>query len=239
MFFDPLYILITIIGMVLVLVPQLYVKNTYKKYLDVPASCGLTGAEVVRQILKHNGLYNSVDSVGIECIQGSLTDHYDPRDKVIRLSEENYHGRSISAISVSAHEAGHAIQAHKGYYPIKFRETFLPVASIGDKLGVTLLMFGIIAMFWMGMVGIGQILALFGILLYGAVVLFQIITLPVEFNASKRAMNHLKTLGLVNAQEISMSKQVLVAAALTYVATALYAILNLLYYVYIFFGRRD
>ncbi len=236
-----------IVGIILIFGPQLYVKNTYKKYLQIASSSGLTGAEVAERILSYNGLSgttavnnsHSKGPVRIEAIGGQLSDHYDPRANAVRLSEENYYGRSISAIAVAAHEVGHAIQENEGYFPIKVRSTFFPVASFGDKFGIFLLMAGFIMMAWMGMYGLGQTIALAGVVAYAAVVLFQFITLPVEFDASARALQQLRTVGILSDHEIGDSKKVLTAAALTYVATALYAVINLLYWVYILFLRRN
>lgn len=236
MFFDPLYMLIFFIGLIIITVPQMYVSRTYKKYLKVNASSGLTGGDVAREILRYNGLS---DVVTVESIPGSLSDHYDSRSNTIRLSEENYFGRSISAVSVSAHEVGHAIQANKNYFPIKVREAFFPIASLGDKLGSFLLFAGLLMMFLMGIVGLGKMIAIIGVILYGAVVLFQFLTLPVEFNASTRALTLLRNYDFVSATEIALSRKVLTAAALTYFAAALFALINLFYYLYILFGNRD
>lgn len=228
--------LVFIVGLILVIIPQMYVSSTYKKYLKVKPASHLTGAEVAQAILKFNGLK---DKVGIECIPGTLTDHYDPKANVVRLSEDIYHGSSISSISVAAHEVGHALQENTGYAPIKFRSAFWPLATIGDKLGMLLLFVGLLMMFLMGLFGAGKFIAIIGVLLYSATVLFQLITLPVEFNASSRAMHQLKEHGFVTAGEIALSRNVLTAAALTYVATALYAVINLAYYLFLLFGRRD
>ncbi|MEW5822232.1 MAG: zinc metallopeptidase [Cyanobacteriota bacterium] len=236
MYFDPLYLIVMLIGLPLILIPQWYIKHTFKKYTKVTPDSGLTGAEAAKAILKHNGIN---DKVGIECIPGELTDHYDPRDRVIRLSEKNYRDSSISAISVAAHEVGHALQHKDKYAPLALRSAIFPTAAMGDKLGVMLIFVGFIFMFALGAFGLGKLIAVAGVVLYGAVVLFQFATLPVEFNASSRAIKQLQSLGFVTTSEAALSRKVLNAAALTYVATALYAVLNLLYYLYILFGRRD
>jgi Zn-dependent membrane protease YugP len=235
-FIDPLYILIFLIGLVLILGPQMYVQKTYKKFLNIAASSGITGRDAAEQILRYNGLSHIVS---IEPTRGFMTDHFDPTSNTLRLSEDNYYGRSISAISVAAHEAGHALQHNLGYGPIKARSAFFPAAALGSNLGPILLMVAMFLMFFMGVYGISQIIALVGIILFGAAVAFQFLTLPVEFNASSRALQQIKAYGLVSSAELSMSRSVLNAAALTYVAAALYSLMNLLYYVYIFFGSRD
>lgn len=231
-----LYILIMIAGLILVLGPQWYVSSTYKKFLKKDSMSRMTGAETARRILQVNGLANLV---GIESIRGELTDHYDPRTNTVRLSEAIYSGTSISSIAVAAHEVGHAIQENQGYVPIKFRSAIFPAASIGDKLGMFMLFGGFILMAWMGMTGLGQMIAILGIVLYSAAVFFQFVTLPVEFNASSRALVQLRQAGILQDTEIADSRKVLTAAALTYVAAALYAVINLLYWIYILFGRRD
>ena len=186
---------------------QRKVKTTFKKYLQVANRRGLTGYEVARTILDRNGLTN----VNIErANRGMLSDHYDPTKKVVRLSNEVYSGRTMSSISVAAHEVGHAIQHSKAYMPLTFRSMLAPVASIASKS-----VFGII---FVGMIfGINGLLDI-GIIVFSVVILFQIVTLPVEFNASSRALVELRKCGLVYDDEIASSKRVLDAAALTYVA---------------------
>lgn len=248
MYFEPVGLLVMFVGIIIIIVPQMYVNSTYKKYLNKTASCGITGAQVAQEILKYGGMHmgatvgttdGNVGHVRVEAIGGSLSDHYDPRDKVIRLSQDNYYGTSISSIAVAAHEAGHALQDAESYAPLKLRSAFFPAASIGDKLGGILLFLGIILVFWIQIPGLGQLVALAGICLYLAAVLFQFITLPVEFDASSRALSLLRETNLLPDEEVIDAKKVLTAAALTYVAAALYALIQLLYYIWLFFGRRD
>ncbi|MCD4839300.1 MULTISPECIES: zinc metallopeptidase [Neobacillus] len=212
---------------IIVLIPlwaQFRVKNTYAKYSRVPSSTYRTGAEVAREILNANGLYH----VNVEQGHGYLSDHYDPRSKTVRLSPENYHGHSIAAAAVAAHEVGHAIQDAEGYAFLRFRHALVPVANFGSNVSWILIMIGIFAQL-SGML-------LLGIIFMAAAVLFQVITLPVEFNASNRAMNQVVSLGLVANKEEGEARKVLNAAALTYVAAAAVAVLELLRLVLIYTG---
>ncbi|UOR13892.1 zinc metallopeptidase [Halobacillus amylolyticus] len=203
------------------------VKKTYKKYSKVPTSSSMTGAEVARKILDDNGLFN----VRIEEVRGMLSDHYDPRSKVIRLSSDNYHGRSMAASAVSAHEVGHAIQDAEEYAFLKFRSALVPVASFGSNISIFLIIGG----FLLGFTG----LALAGIIFFAAAVLFQFITLPVEFDASNRAMGQLVSTGIIRNDEERKTKKVLNAAAMTYVAGALVALAELLRFVFMFVGMNE
>ncbi|MDR6122592.1 Zn-dependent membrane protease YugP [Bacillus sp. SLBN-46] len=214
---------------VIILIPlwaQFKVKNTFSKYSRVPSSTYVRGAEVARQILNSNGLFN----VAVEEGRGFLSDHYDPRTKTVRLSPENYHGHSIAAAAVAAHECGHAIQDSEGYAFLRFRHALVPVANIGSNFSWILIMIGIFAHL-SGML-------LLGIIFMAVAVLFQVITLPVEFNASNRAMDQVVSLGLVGNGEEREAKKVLNAAALTYVAAAAVAVLELLRLVLIFTGMN-
>jgi uncharacterized protein len=214
---------------VIILIPlwaQFKVKNTFSKYSRVPSSTYVRGAEVARQILNSNGLFN----VAVEEGRGFLSDHYDPRTKTVRLSPENYHGHSIAAAAVAAHECGHAIQDSEGYAFLRFRHALVPVANIGSNFSWILIMIGIFAHL-SGML-------LLGIIFMAVAVLFQVITLPVEFNASNRAMDQVISLGLVGNGEEREAKKVLNAAALTYVAAAAVAVLELLRLVLIFTGMN-
>ena len=214
---------------VIILIPlwaQFKVKNTFSKYSRVPSSTYVRGAEVARQILNSNGLFN----VSVEEGRGFLSDHYDPRTKTVRLSPENYHGHSIAAAAVAAHECGHAIQDSEGYAFLRFRHALVPVANIGSNFSWILIMIGIFAHL-SGML-------LLGIIFMAVAVLFQVITLPVEFNASNRAMGQVVSLGLVGNGEEREAKKVLNAAALTYVAAAAVAVLELLRLVLIFTGMN-
>lgn len=193
---------------------QFKVSSSFNKYLKVSSNSGYSGREVARMILDRNGLSN----IRIESVNGKLTDHYDPRSKVVRLSKNVYGGRSIAAVSVAAHEVGHAIQHAEGYFPLILRNNIAPIASISSRFVWILIFLGFI---------ISPFLLEVGIILYLAIVLFQVITLPVEFNASKKALYQLEN-GIVHREEISSSKKVLRAAALTYVAATLVSFLQLL-----------
>lgn len=215
-YYDPTYIL-AFIGLVLCLLAGALVKSTYKKYSEVYASRYITGADAAYSILKNAG----IGDVRIEQVDGELTDHYDPREKVLRLSQLTYNTSSVAAIGVAAHEAGHAIQHHAGYVPLKLRNTILPVANLGSQLGVPLVVLGLVF-------GLGDALVNIGILLFSFAVLFQIVTLPVEFNASKRAVNMLKNQDILYGEELLGCKKVLWAAAMTYVASAVSSALQLI-----------
>ncbi|WP_042457807.1 zinc metallopeptidase [Neobacillus dielmonensis] len=205
---------------------QMKVKGTYSKYSRVNSAAYLRGAEVARQILNENGLYN----VGVEEVRGYLSDHYDPRTKTVRLSSQNYHSNSIAAAAVAAHECGHAIQDAESYAFLRFRHALVPVANFGSNASWILIMIGIFAQL--------SGLLLLGIILMAAAVLFQIVTLPVEYNASNRAMKQVLSLGLIDQRQRPEAKKVLNAAALTYVAAAAVAVLELLRLVLIFTGMN-
>ncbi|MEH7415144.1 zinc metallopeptidase [Neobacillus drentensis] len=214
---------------IIVLIPlwaQMRVKSTFGKYSRVSTSTYRRGADVAREILNANGLYN----VAVEEGRGFLSDHYDPRSKTVRLSPENYHGNSIAAAAVAAHECGHAIQDGQGYAFLRFRHALVPVANLGSNASWILVMIGIFAHL--------SGLLLLGIVFMAAAVLFQIVTLPVEFNASNRAMNQVVSLGLIGNREQREARKVLNAAALTYVAAAAVAVLELLRLVLIFTGMN-
>ncbi len=212
--FDSTFILL-IPAMLFAFYAQNKVSSTFKKYMNIRNRNGFTGYEVARKILDSNGLYD----IPIEMINGKLTDHYDPRHKVLRLSHEVYSGNSVASLGVAAHECGHAIQHQNEYLPLVLRNTIAPVASFGSQAAWILFIIGF-AVNAMGLINIG-------ILLFTAAVLFQIITLPVEFNASSRAIGMLESYGIVPMDEIGPAKKVLNAAALTYVAAALTAIMQL------------
>lgn len=215
-YYDPTYILV-IIGLVLCLGASAMVKSTYNRYKEVYPARFMSGAEVAERILRSAG----IQDVRVEQVAGELTDHYDPREKVLRLSQENYNTSSVAAIGVAAHEAGHAIQHNVGYFPLKFRNAILPVANLGSQLGVPLVLIGLVFSF-------GDTLINVGILLFAFAVLFQVVTLPVEFNASKRAVKLLDEQGILYGEELSGCKKVLSAAAMTYVAAAASSALQLL-----------
>jgi len=227
-FYDPTYILV-LIGVVITLIASARVKTTFAKYSKVRSMSGMTGAEAARRILNSAGIYD----VTIEHIQGNLTDHYDPRSKVLRLSDSVYGSMSVAAIGVAAHECGHAIQHQNDYAPLKIRAALVPVANIGSTLAWPIILIGLF-------ISAFETLIPIGIILFSAAVLFQIVTLPVEFNASSRAVAVLDSNGILGSEEIRYTKKVLSAAALTYVASAAAAILQLLRLVMLFGGRdRD
>lgn len=234
MFFSPEYMIITIFGLIITIIPQIMVTSTFKKYSKIQSSNGATGAEVARFILNDAGINN----VSVERVAGELTDHYDPRDKVLRLSDSVYGSNSLAAVGVAAHEAGHAIQDNKQYLPMKLRANIFPAVMLGQNLGPILIMISLGLQAVMQLSGLTTLIALVGIALYGSVVIFQIITLPVEFNASDRAMYSLINGGYLTREEAGGARQVLKAAAMTYVAAALYSIVQILYYIWLLFGRN-
>lgn len=204
------------------------VQRTYKKHMKIPNSSHMTGAEVARKILNENGLYD----VRIEETKGVLSDHYDPRSKVVRLSSNNYHGHSQAAAAVAAHEVGHAIQDAEDYSFLRFRHALVPVASLGSNMSYFLIFIGLI-------LGVTN-LFIVGIVLMAFAVLFQLVTLPVEFNASNRAMAQLVSTGVITSSETRPTKKVLDAAALTYVAAAVVALMELLRFIMLFLAaNRD
>lgn len=228
MYFDPTYFLV-LIGVVLSLVASGRVKSTFSKYSQVRNSRGITGAQAAEQVLHTAGIYD----VRIEHVGGNLTDHYDPRTKVLRLSDSVYGQTSVAAVGVAAHECGHAIQHAKGYGPLKLRSTLVPVANFGSKLAWPLIIFGL---FISG--ESSRLLINAGIIAFLGAVVFQLVTLPVEFNASNRAIRMIADSGMMYGEEIKGAKKVLSAAALTYVASAATAILQLLRILILTGGRR-
>lgn len=225
-YFDSTYILV-LIGVILTLGASAKVRSTFAKYSRIRSISGMTGAEAAERILHNSGIYD----VRIEQVSGSLNDHYDPRKKVLRLSDSVYGQRSIAAIGVAAHECGHAIQDDKNYAPLKFRGALVPVANFGSMISWPIIIIGLL-------LGGSQTLINVGILLFSLAVLFQLVTLPVEFNASKRAVARLGETGILYGDELKQSKKVLDAAALTYVAAAAATILQLLRLIILFGGRN-
>lgn len=225
-------IVLLIPAVLLSLWAQARVTGTFKKYAKVYNRRGMTGAEVARRILDHNGLTR----VRIEHIQGDLTDHFDPRDNVVRLSDATYSSQSVGAIGVAAHEVGHAIQHATGYVPIRVRNAIVPAVNLCSKLSMPILMIGLI-FGYLG--GIFPTLIDVGILLFAGTVVFQLITLPVEFNASGRALRTLRGDNILDETEIQGAGKVLRAAAMTYVAAAVSAVLSLLRLILISRSRRD
>lgn len=225
MYADATYLLV-IIGFLFSLFASFGVKSTFAKYNGVHNARGMTGRDAAREILDKNGLY----SVNIEHVAGDLTDHYDPRANVIRLSDATYNSSSVAAVGVAAHEAGHAVQHAVGYMPIRLRNAVVPVANIGSSLSMPLFLLGL----FMGR----DSLAFAGIILFSAVLLFQLVTLPVEFNASRRALSVLSSPGMLAETERRQAAKVLKAAAMTYVAGAAATALQLLRLLLIFNNNR-
>lgn len=226
LFWDPTYLLI-VIGAIICLIASARVRTTYNKYARVASMSGLTGAEAAARILANAG----IQDVRIGRVGGSLSDHYDPKTKTLNLSDGVYGSTSVAALGVAAHECGHAIQHHNGYFPLRFRGALVPVANFGSTLAWPLIIIGIFIQ--------GQFLIQIGIIFFSLAVLFQLVTLPVEFNASRRAMGKLETLGILGDRELRLTGKVLRAAALTYVASAAASILQLLRLVLLFGGRRN
>lgn len=227
MYFDPMYFLIVGPAILLAMLAQVWVKAAYSKWSRVIARSGLTGAQAARDMLAREGITN----VGIEQVGGFLSDHYDPSSRVLRLSPDVYNGRSVAALGIACHEAGHALQHANGYAFLGLRSVLVPTASIGSWLSFPLIFAGMIFNF------AGLILV--GIIAFSMVVLFQMITLPVEFNASSRAKEALTNNGVLGyAEEIEGVNAVLGAAAMTYVAATVTALAHLLYYVMLF-SRRN
>lgn len=224
--FDPTYLLI-IIGMLLSLAASAKLKSTFAVYRGRRSASGLTGAEAARRILNAAG----ITDVQIVPVSGSLTDHYDPRSKTVRLSEDIYGQTSLAAVGVAAHECGHAIQHHIDYAPLSIRSALVPVANFGSALSWPL--------FFAGLIFSIQPLLTLGIVLFSFAVLFQLVTLPVEFNASSRALHMLESTGILSRDENSGARKVLRAAALTYVAALASSILQLLRLIILAGGRRS
>lgn len=221
------YLIYIALLMIVPMVAQAKVKSTYKKYSKKPISSGMTGADVARKILDDNGLYD----VQIGKVKGTLSDHYDPRKKIVNLSEGIYNGRSMAASAVAAHEVGHAIQDQQEYAFLKFRSALVPVANFGSNISMFLIIAGIIFS--------ATNLLLFGIIFFSAAVLFQLVTLPVEFDASNRAMTQMISAGVIRNDEERETKKVLNAAAMTYVAAALVAVAELVRFILIYAANRE
>ena len=222
---DPTYFLV-LIGALLSMWASARVNSTFQKYSQVRSCTGMTGAEVARQLLHSQGIYD----VTVQAVRGQLTDHYDPRTKTVNLSEPVYGSASVSAIGVAAHECGHAIQDHVGYAPLRLRAAFVPVANLGSKLSWPLILLGL-------MIGLTPFIQV-GIWMFVLALLFQVNTLPVEFNASGRGVGLLEQLGILQGQEVADTRRVLGAAALTYVAAVAASVLQLLRLLLLFGGRR-
>lgn len=227
-YYDPTYSLV-LIGLLFCLVASARVRSTYAKYGRVRSHSGLTGREAAERILRSAGIYD----VRIEHVSGNLTDHFDPKNRVLRLSDATYQSASVAAVGVAAHECGHAIQHSRGYAPLKLRSAIVPVANFGSAIAWPLILLGLLFNSRSS-----DLLIQIGILAFSFAVLFQLVTLPVEFNASRRAVQILGDSGMLLPDELSMTKKVLRAAALTYVAGAASAILQLLRIILLTGGRR-
>ena len=227
-YYDPTYMLI-VISALISLFAQFLVNSRFSKYSRVRSRSGMTGAQAAERILQSQGIYD----VAIQRVSGKLTDHYDPRNKTLNLSDAVYASTSVAAVGVAAHECGHAIQHARGYAPLSFRSALVPVANIGSQLSWLFIILGIFF-------GDSHTLIMIGILMFSAAVLFQLVTLPVEFNASGRALKLLSETGILQKDEVSDTRKVLSAAALTYVAAAATAVLQLLRLLRLFGGNdRD
>ena len=227
-YFDPTYIFV-LVGLIICLAASAKMRSTFSKYSRVRNHWGMTGREAAEQVLHRAGIYD----VRVEHISGNLTDHYDPRSKVLRLSDATYNSTSVAAVGVAAHECGHAVQHATGYVPLKLRSSLVPAANFGSSIAWPLILIGLLIN--------GQSSSLFlnlGILAFSLAVLFQIVTLPVEFNASSRALHLLSGNGMLYEDEVRSVRKVLTAAALTYVAGAASAILQLLRIIVLSNSRR-
>ncbi len=227
LYYDSYYLVLVLPAILIAMAAQIMVKTTFRRYASVFSRRGQTAAQVARQILDDNGL----QAVRLERVSGDLTDHYDPKANVIRLSDSVYNSASVASIGVAAHEAGHAVQHAVGYVPIKLRNAVLPVANIGSAAAMPIIVIGLLLSF--------EPLVSIGILLFSALVLFQLITLPVEFNASRRALATLRDSRILEGKELSGARRVLSAAAMTYVAAVLVSAMQLLRLVLLTNRRRD
>lgn len=230
MIFDPLYIAVLVIGMGLSGVASMWTRAAFNKWSQVPTERGMTGAQVAASILRAEG----IEGVGIEPAHGFLSDHYDPRSKTLRLSPEVFEGRTVAAAGIAAHEVGHAIQDAHGFLPMRLRQLMVPVANLGTNLGLWLVIGGMI----LGFTGLSTL----GVALFGGFVLFTVVTLPVELDASRRARNVLVENRLLSPAELSGVSRILTAAATTYLAAAVTAVLQLVYWMFrlgLLGGRED
>ena len=224
--FDMTYLVLVVPALLIALIAQLQVKSAFSRYAGVRCTSGLTGAQAAQRILQANG----ITDVRIEHISGKLTDHFDPQAKVIRLSDEVYGVASIAAVGVAAHEAGHALQHAEGYFPLVLRSAIVPITQFGSAITPWLIILGLIFSF--------PVLIDVGIVFFGLAVFFQLVTLPVEFNASRRALASLESSGVLAADELGMTKRVLSAAAMTYVAGLLVSLMSFLRILLLFGNRR-
>ncbi|MGZ8940364.1 MAG: zinc metallopeptidase [Limisphaerales bacterium] len=228
MIMDPIFFLLLIPGLLLGMYAQFRLTSTYNRYVRQGIASGMSGAQAAREILDRAGLHN----MPVNMVRGHLTDHYDPMKKALFLSEENFHGQSIAAVGVAAHEAGHALQHHAAYAPLKLRMAMVPITSFASQAA----MFLIFGQILLGIAG----MAMLGVIIYGIVAAFQVITLPVEYDASRRAKQQLLSMGIVQREEAGAVGKVLNAAALTYVAAMVSSLLSFLYWFSILRGSdRD
>lgn len=237
-YFDYYYLILVVPALLLALWAQVQVKTTYRKYSRVPNSRGMTGAYAAQAVLNFYG----ITDVRIEQVSGNLTDHYDPRSKVIRLSDGVYNSSTVAAVGIACHEAGHAAQHAEGYVPNKVRTAIIPFCNFGSRYGILIAVIGMALAALSNMSAIGEIMVYVGLALYGLVAVFQLVTLPVEFNASRRAMAVIESDSvLYDENEREGARKVLTAAAMTYVAALATSVANLLYYIIRFTGsgRRN
>jgi len=234
-FYDPTFLCFMIPALILGFIAQAAVKSKFNKYSQIRTMRGLTGAQVARQILDSNGLYD----VAVEETQGFLSDHYDPRNRTLRLSPDVARVPSVAAVGVAAHEAGHALQHAKGYIPLQIRSLMVPAVQFGSWLGPIIIISGILLEAILRLSSLGLTLAWFGVAIYAVVALFSVITLPVELDASSRAKKLLYQYNIVDKQELAGVNSVLGAAAWTYVVAAIAAILELARWIFILTARRD
>lgn len=227
MYYDYYFLILVVPAMIFAIIAQFKVKSTFSKESSNLSSRRLTGAQAAQNVLAYYGITN----VSIERVSGSLTDHYDPRSNVIRLSDDVFDNTSIAAIGVACHEAGHAAQHAENYFPLKIRNAIIPVCNIGSKLGIPLAIIGLILSI--------EPLVTVGLMLYALITVFQFITLPVEFDASARAMKVIAQTGILYENEQKGARRVLTAAAMTYVAALAVSLANLLRFIMIFGGRDD
>lgn len=225
--FDWTYILV-MIGALLCIFASSHVTSTYNRYARTRSACGMSGAQVAQEILRRNG----VSDVTVRHVAGNLTDHYNPATKTVNLSDSVYGSTSVAAVAVAAHECGHVMRHETGYVPLSIRTALVPIASFGSNAGIWIVMLGFL-------MGLSDKIVTLGILLFSLGVLFQVVTLPVEFNASRRALSMLDSYGILSSDEVGKSREVLTAAALTYVASAASSVLSLLRLIFLNNRRRS
>lgn len=225
--FDWTYILV-MIGALLCIFASSHVTSTYNRYARTRSACGMSGAQVAQEILRRNG----VSDVTVQHVAGNLTDHYNPATKTVNLSDSVYGSTSVAAVAVAAHECGHVMQHETGYVPLSIRTALVPIANFGSNAGIWIVMLGFL-------MGLSDKIVTLGILLFSLGVLFQVVTLPVEFNASSRALSMLDSYGILSSDEVGKSREVLTAAALTYVVSAASSVLSLLRLIFLNNRRRS